>query len=218
MSWEASAWAMRKGKDYELEPTARFVMLSMANYADKEGNDIYPSLATLEGDTGLSERTIRRHIKHLIACGLMEYGDQTIVSNNPRFRGDKRPKVYRFRFEVDGQPRGIDFGNFATMPSAKHKPVRALAMVPAERVDTVTGGTQCHERVDTVSRTGGQTGGHSVHQTYKPSNNPLGDTAASTAPTLEEIEAGKRLREQARARLALRGTYAKAALTSGESA
>ena len=216
MSWEASAWAMKKGKDYELEPTARFVMLSMANYADKEGNDIYPSLATLEADTGLSERTIRRHIKHLIAVGLLEYGDQTIVSNNPRFRGDKLPKVYRFRFEVDGQPRGVDFGNFGRMPSAKHKAVKAPAAPPEERADTVTGGTQCHERPDTVSGATGQTGGHSVHQTYKPPSNPLGQPVQSE-PSPEEIEAGKRLREQARARLALKGTWAqKPALTSGE--
>ena len=98
MSWEALAWAVRKGKDYDLEPITRYVMVTMANYADKEGNDIYPSLGTLVQDTGLEERTIRRHIKKLIDVKLLDYGDQTIVQNNPKFRKDRLPKVYRFLF------------------------------------------------------------------------------------------------------------------------
>lgn len=98
MSWEALAWAVRKGKDYQLEPITRYVMVTMANYADKEGNDIYPSLGTLVQDTGLEERTIRRHIKKLIDVKLLDYGDQSIVQNNPKFRNDRLPKVYRFLF------------------------------------------------------------------------------------------------------------------------
>jgi len=125
MSWEATAWAMRKGKDYELEPVTRFVFLTLANYANREGHDIYPSLATLEGDTGLSERTIRRHIKTLIAVKLMEYGDQTVVSNNPRYRNDKLPKVYRFCIPVEGKSGLPDFAAVGQMPSAKHRPDKA---------------------------------------------------------------------------------------------
>lgn len=122
MSWEASAWAMAKGRAYELEPTTRFVMLTMANYADKEGNDIYPSLRTLEADTGLEETTIRRHIKKLIAVGLLDYGDQSIVANNPKFRNDRLPKVYRFLFEG---PAGPDFSHFGKVPTSRpDKPER----------------------------------------------------------------------------------------------
>lgn len=207
MSWEAAAWAMRKGKDYELEPVTRFVMLTMANYADKEGNDIYPSLRTLEGDTGLSERTIRRHIKTLISVGLLDYGDQSIVTDNPRYRNDKLPKVYRFLFERPGQERGVDFSNFGSDPDGvKSKPR------PKERPDTVTGGTESPERPDRESGTTGQTGGQRVHQTYNP---PIEPNAAPPAPapeqvpgpSPEEIEAGRKLREQIAARNALRGTF-----------
>lgn len=197
MSWEAAAWAMRKGKDYELEPVTRFVMLTMANYADKEGNDIYPSLRTLEGDTGLSERTIRRHIKHLIAVGLMDYGDQSIVTENPRYRNDKLPKVYRFLFERPGQERGVDFSNFGSDPDGVRSKPR-----PKARPDTETGGTESPERPDTESGTTGQAGGHRVHQTCNPPIEPKQPAAPALTP--EEIEAGRILREQIAARNAAR--------------
>lgn len=99
MSWEVLAWAMKKGRDYQLAPTTRHVMLSLANYADPEGHDIYPSLSRLELDTGLSERTIRRQIQHLMSCRLLDYGDQRVVERDPRIRPDQRPKVYRFILE-----------------------------------------------------------------------------------------------------------------------
>ncbi|QOP64236.1 helix-turn-helix DNA binding domain protein [Arthrobacter phage Yavru] len=113
MSWEVLAWAMKKGRDYQLQPTTRHVMLTLANYADPEGNDIYPSLSRLELDTGLSERTIRRQIQHLMGCRLLDYGDQRVVEQNPRIRPDQRPKVYRFILEavpatVDNSPERPD--------------------------------------------------------------------------------------------------------------
>ena len=95
MSWQAQAWAIEMGKRYELEPGHRWMLTILANYADPEGNDIYPSIGTLMADTGFGENTIRRHIKHLMACGLMEYGDQTAVL---RLRPGNRPKVYRLTF------------------------------------------------------------------------------------------------------------------------
>lgn len=202
MSWQASAWAMDKGKAYELEPVTRYVMLILANYADKEGNDIYPSLRTLEGDTGLSERTIRRHIKHLIACGLLAYGDQSIVTDNPRYRNDKLPKVYRFIFEREGRERGVDFGNFGKDPDGVHSKPRPVEE-PESRPDTVTDRTESPERPDSVSGTTGQAGGQRVHQTYNPPINPLED-APAPALTEAEIEAGRILRERTAARNAER--------------
>lgn len=227
MSWEACAWATRKGKDYELEPATRFVMLTMANYADKEGNDIYPSLATMELDTGYSERTIRRHIKTLIAVGLVAYGDQSILTDNPRYRNDKLPKVYRFLFEREGSSRGVDFGNFGRLPSARQTPAKPRPDTVTPREEAAAGEdtqgddrTSCPERPDIVTGTTGQTGGHSVHQTYNPPINPLGlpegtppaaaaDAAAAAADeTADEreqrIEAGRKLLAEIAARNAQR--------------
>lgn len=149
MSWEVLAWAMKKGRDYQLQPTTRHVMLTLANYADPEGNDIYPSLGRLELDTGLSERTIRRQIQHLMACRLLDYGDQRVVEVNPRIRPDQRPKVYRFILEavretVDNSPErpdtmsGRDYGfGGKAVDNAGH--ARTLSpQRPDKRGDTVS--------------------------------------------------------------------------------
>lgn len=94
MSWQAQAWAIEMGKRFELDPGHRWMLMILANYADPEGNDIYPSNATLMADTGFGESTVRRHIKHLIGCGLMEYGNQAVAAFKVK-RADRRPKVYR---------------------------------------------------------------------------------------------------------------------------
>jgi hypothetical protein len=207
---------MRKGKDYELEPVTRFVLLTLANYADPEGNDIYPSLGTLEADTGLSERTIRRHIKTLMAVGLLDYGDQEVVKLNPRIRADQRPKVYRFLFERD-EGGSVDFGGFGKMPPSKNvrkpqkndrtqsPPVTTGQTVPSEPVDNSADPQESKgERPDSESITTGHTTGQRVHQTIKPKK----INQAPTPPTPEEVEAGRLLREQIRQRNAQRGTFA----------
>lgn len=94
MSWQAQTWVIEMGKRFELDPGHRWLLMILANYADPEGNDIYPSIATLMADTGFGENTVRRHIKHLIGCGLMDYGNQAVVALKV-LRADRRPKVYR---------------------------------------------------------------------------------------------------------------------------
>jgi len=92
MSWRAQRWAHGKGKQFELDPNHRWMLINLANYADDEGNNIFPSLRKLEMETGFSETSLRRHIKHLHNCGLIEYGDQAAAEI---YRAGSRPKVYR---------------------------------------------------------------------------------------------------------------------------
>lgn len=89
------------GRRFELDPVHRWMLATLANYADPEGNDIYPSIGTLMADTGFSESTIRRHIKHLMLCGLMEYGTQSTAVMKIG-RADRRPKVYRLCMIMSG--------------------------------------------------------------------------------------------------------------------
>lgn len=201
MSWQASAWAMEKGKAYELPPVTRYVLLTLSNYADKEGNDIYPSLSTLSGDTGLSESTLRRHIKLLIRVGLLAYGDQSVVAANKKIRADLRPKCYRLVFEREGESKGIDFGNFGKDPD--ERPV-------TERPRTVNARSESEE-------TGCQTGCQPDTQTGNPPNKPEpAPVPAPSGPTEAEIEAGRLLREQIAARNAERRAKAHKQPQTGE--
>lgn len=219
MSWQASAWAMEKGKDYELDAVTRYVLLILANYADKEGNDIYPSLGTLEGDTGLSERTIRRHIKTLIDVGLLDYGDQDVVRNHPKIRADQRPKVYRFVFERDTSTGAVDFGRFGKLPSAnparkttkKHDRTEspaAKAVDNSASAEPTTGLSVTNDR--TNDRTESPT--NQLNQKDKPA---APDAAPSEPRPAVDLDAVRALREASRARLEARGFKINAPITRG---
>jgi hypothetical protein len=217
MSWEAKDWAERKGKDYALDPTTRWVFSVLGGYADKQGKNIFPALATLEEDTGLSERTIRRSLKKLMAVGLLHYGDQTVVSNNPRYRNDQLPKVYDFTIAQDSAGQ-LDFSHFGRLPQPKKKrpwqrkpKAPAAPPAPPAPVDkSPEDRPEEHRRPATVSRTPGQTPRHSVHQTDKPLNDPLRPSAAAAVPASPEVidyAAILELRTAIRERLARKGTH-----------
>lgn len=200
MSWQAIRWARNKGKDYELDPSTRWVLSTLGHFANEDGDHIFPSLSTLELETGLSERQIRRCIKKLIAVGLLDYGDQSIVTDNPRYRNDQLPKVYRFIYTPAGT---VDTSSVGTMPAKRRLPWSRKPK-PATPPHPVDKPAPRHRRPDSVSRTPGQTGGQKVHQSVNPLNNP---SAHAEPPAAEAVDyhAIRQLREAARARLAHRG-------------
>lgn len=85
------AWAMEQQR--VTDPSARFVLLMLANEADKYGRDAFPSVERIVKATGLSERTVRYKLDALEAEGVITRGDQAIVAakiRDPR----RRPVVY----------------------------------------------------------------------------------------------------------------------------
>ena len=91
MAWNAVDSAIKSGVQMNLPANDRWIYVIMANYADKEGKGIYPSLTTLKMVTGLSMSTVQRAVKNLLKVGLIEYGDQELAAHLPV---RKRPKVY----------------------------------------------------------------------------------------------------------------------------
>lgn len=85
------AWAM----DQSLveNPTARHVLLVLANYADVNGKAAFPSAETLVRQTGLSERAVRNKLVEMEAMGVIVRGNQAIVQAYID-RGDRRPVCY----------------------------------------------------------------------------------------------------------------------------
>ncbi len=67
-------------------PTERFVLLALVDHADSEGENIYPSIASVCRKTGLSERTVQGAIKSLVASGVLELDG----------RGKKMTNKYRY--------------------------------------------------------------------------------------------------------------------------
>nr|WP_284509400.1 helix-turn-helix domain-containing protein [Caballeronia sp. GAFFF2] len=85
------AWAIEQ--QIVTEAHARHVLLCLANYADNTGKAAFPSTATLQQDTGMSESTIRRKLDLLEELGLIVKGNQKVVAAYIA-RGDRRPVCY----------------------------------------------------------------------------------------------------------------------------
>lgn len=91
MSWQASAWAVEQQEI--TYPTARHVLLCMANYADADGRAAFPSVLRLARDTGLSESAVRRSLRTLEKFLLIRRGSPAIVAAHIK-RSDRRPASY----------------------------------------------------------------------------------------------------------------------------
>lgn len=76
-----------------VDPTARHVLVCLANRATVGGEAAFPSVETLQLDTCLSERTIRYKLDHLESLGVIKKGDQRIAAKFVG-RADRTPTCY----------------------------------------------------------------------------------------------------------------------------
>lgn len=118
MSHQASTWVLEDCPN--LKPHLVAVMLSLANHADHNGKNAYPSQETLAWYTRKGDRAIRDDLDALEADGLIRRGDQRVVLHLP---ADKRPVVY-------------DLAMAPTDPRREPRPERRLAGRPKK--DQVT--------------------------------------------------------------------------------
>ncbi|MGJ8525205.1 hypothetical protein LMG33818_000913 [Halomonadaceae bacterium LMG 33818] len=98
MSIEAMSWALKQ--QHTTDPGARAVLIGLANHAYSDGTDAFPSISTLVGYTGLSERTVQNKLKYLREIGLISLGNQDIA----RAKGlpaDKCPRVYNIHLDFE---------------------------------------------------------------------------------------------------------------------
>lgn len=91
MSVQSMTWALAQS-DLK-DPTARHVLLCLANYANKDGRGAFPSASSLSEDTGLSVRTVKYKLDLLEKEGYIKRGNQAIAAAYID-RQDRRPIVY----------------------------------------------------------------------------------------------------------------------------
>lgn len=103
MSVEAMSWAMNQ--TVVTDSGARFVLVGLANHADKYGRHAFPSNKTLAEYTGLSGRTVTRKIADLLKLGVIREGNQAIVAAHIP-RPDQRPVLYDIVMSEDTPKRG----------------------------------------------------------------------------------------------------------------
>ena len=77
-----------------LDPTTRHVGLTLSLYMNERGGSAFPGALRLAGDTGLTERTVRDHLRSLVESGWLE-----ILTPGG---GRKRANEYAARFPETG--------------------------------------------------------------------------------------------------------------------
>lgn len=96
MSIEALNWALNLApvpldKGDKPNPACAAVLTGLANHADDDGNNAFPSVATLVRYTRLSERTVRTALDRLETDGIIRPCDPDIVAAHVK-RHDRRPQ------------------------------------------------------------------------------------------------------------------------------
>lgn len=191
MSHQAVSWVLEhcptvKGSD-------RLVLLSIANHCDPEGDNAWPSIATLAKEAALSETRVKQALRTLRASGVI------VVTANAggkaSERADRRPNLYRIPFRVRPDDRdGPDAdGGQPSTPRPDPTPVGpsgATRTAPAEGSETPdpasepAGGTEGTRVTPVAAARGADRGGHGGHET-----GGTGDTRVTTnSPSEQSIE------------------------------
>ena len=80
-------------RSIQMHPTTKLVAMTLATYADYETGECYPSIQTLVEDTGLSNRVVCLHIKHIEQLGILTAD-----------RSNGRRSYYKFDVEALTKP------------------------------------------------------------------------------------------------------------------
>jgi hypothetical protein len=140
----------------------RFVLLSIANHANREGERANPSRDTISAETGLSLSTVSRCTQRLRNAGLLEVLEWPGRNRDGKYSGSI---VYAVRIpglkKTDG-PASSFLGGPGSGPSMGQTDTRT-----GTQPDTRTMG---HDDTRTVSQTVSQTEGHGDSVTVEPWN------------------------------------------------
>lgn len=127
MSIEAISWALNAApipRDRRDASSLAMVLVGLANHADTDGRNAFPSLATLARYTRLSERSIRYALRTLEDLDLIRGSDPEIVAAHVK-RADRRPNgydlaVHRAEPAGDNRPQPVDnrIGQGQSLPPA----------------------------------------------------------------------------------------------------
>ena len=90
-------WVSTRFVDEILEPLGLEIktFLVLARFANKD-RICWPSVTTISDCTGFTEKIVRKHLRHLITCDLIE-----VIDGNAGGRG----KPTKYRLKHDGEER-----------------------------------------------------------------------------------------------------------------
>lgn len=133
MSIEALDWAF---KLRIRDASVKLTLLAICNHYNKKHWGCWPSLALLEKETGLSERTVRRCIRKLERWGMVISGERPGTSNFFEVRVDAW-------FPSEAIEKNFPSDELATLGIVINRRERAAVQ---KLVDDIQGGGHCDRR------------------------------------------------------------------------
>jgi DNA-binding transcriptional ArsR family regulator len=131
MSFKAMLWAWEQ----ELNPSAKLVLMSLANYTNKE-HQCWPGIKLISEEAGVEPRTVRKWIAHLESAGLITRQPQT------REDGSRKSNLYQLNLGAkraggtDLGSGGTDLGSGGTDLGSPHEPVIEPVIEPLTNIHT----------------------------------------------------------------------------------
>ncbi|MEV6644704.1 helix-turn-helix domain-containing protein [Amycolatopsis sp. NPDC051371] len=156
MSIEAISWALNEAPiptDRRDASSLAMVLVGLANHADPDGRNAFPSNATLTRYTRLSERSVRNILRELATLELIHPSDPGIVAAYIS-RADRRPNGYDLNLSltsVDNSTQPVDnrYGEVSheghSLPPADQDGGHAAQVRGADHAST--GGRACPRTV-----------------------------------------------------------------------
>jgi hypothetical protein len=148
VSVKATTWAWEHSK---ASGNARLVLLAIADAADQQGANAWPSQATIASMCRISVRTVRRLVAELVELGELEVTEH----GGPAYREDRRPHRYRLCKMPDGTGGHPDLPALPPRENGRTREANGRTN-PVERADT---GVPITSFLDPPSRTTTPSGG-----------------------------------------------------------
>lgn len=131
MSLAATSWVLKTAKVGD--PVAKLILFALADRAAEDGTAAWPSNATLAEYAEVSGRTVIRKLQMLQERGLIQLGDQELVSH---YRADRRPRVWDLQMSRGDNSSPRERGDTVTSPRSPARGDTVLSPREAERGDT----------------------------------------------------------------------------------
>lgn len=113
---------MGKAWDLALPHNQLLVLLAMADHADHEGNNVYPSLGLVAWKTGYSEQQVRRVIRELVKLAIL-----VVVSKTPG-------RAIKYKINIDAGIMKTAYTPIKMIPLPKSNPLHLDTPDPLQNV------------------------------------------------------------------------------------
>lgn len=190
MSVNAVSWAIDRAPVPGARCVARMILVHLADKADADGCDTWKYVSAIADAIGVDDSTVHRNLAWLEEHGLIERGDQSLVSDYPEYA---RPVVWNLRLDKVREPseRAMRKGRRRAGRPKKHAtpPTPATQAAEVTEADMLLGEPAATDGVDVEATSVPEATPDGTTETFSVSVEPAVDDADQAAEPAAPIEA-----------------------------